>query len=347
MRAHLVEHGVEPRDLLGRVRVLRFVGHGEVRECAGEPAVRDARRPGSARSSASAGRHPTRCMPVSIFKWTSSGAVHRSPRPPWRAHRSRSRCTRPGSDAAARPCRRRPVPAPTARARARRCPASRSSTPSSTRATPERRDARGQRGPTHRDRAVAVRVGLHDREQRRPVRRPFAAPRTFSAIAARSTSAQTGRCAVTRRSRRPGDEPDDVAARDDADQHAVRRRRPGRARARCSFISVARSSRVSSGPIVRGSSSITSPTGRARDLVQLLFEVRHLARQRDRHAEDAQVRRDVHARLRDDEVRVLEEADQRDQLRRPPASRRTCGRPVRRPRRRPTARDAASPPTVS
>ena len=37
VRVHLGEHGVEPRDLLERVRVLRLVGHGEMREVPAEP----------------------------------------------------------------------------------------------------------------------------------------------------------------------------------------------------------------------------------------------------------------------------------------------------------------------
>ncbi len=68
-----VEHRVEARQLFARVGVVGFVGHGEVRAHTGEDDLVARAQIACASTSASSGAQPTRCMPVSILRCTSSG----------------------------------------------------------------------------------------------------------------------------------------------------------------------------------------------------------------------------------------------------------------------------------
>ena len=84
----------------------------------------------------------------------------------------------------------------------------------------EPRRAGVERGPRDRHRAVAVAVGLHHREQLARARRRRAAPRRCARTASRSTSHPHGAAAARRASRSGsrGEEPDQIAAGDDADR---------------------------------------------------------------------------------------------------------------------------------
>ena len=180
--------------LRGGVVVARFVGDREVRAHAGQPQLRPGRRRARRARRRPPGSHPTRCMPVSTFRCTSSGSRDAGA---WRtAFASAS------------------MPVAVYTTGVRRCATTVSAAAGtgsdSTRigrvdpgvaqlhALFDERDREAvgaglERGAAHLDRAVPVAVGLHDRAQPRPARPARATTATFARTASRSTSAQTGR----------------------------------------------------------------------------------------------------------------------------------------------------------
>ena len=167
---HVVERSAARR---GRRRTVRscssvygsseLVGDGEVGEHAGEAQRRGAgRRCGRRAPATSAGRAPTRCIPVSTLRWTrcvaaplSTTAAARRSMPSAVRHR--------GDEAVGDEVGRRLAGGCSLSTRiGASIPAWRRATPSDDQGDAQAGGAGRQRGPADRDRAVAVAVGLDD-----------------------------------------------------------------------------------------------------------------------------------------------------------------------------------------